>query len=57
MKITKIHYHVFESSHNSQNKNNHFNGFCDEKRGGQGREGTGDNSCFIDQKLIKKESL
>lgn len=41
MKITKIHYHVFESSHNSQNKNNHFNGFCDEKRGGQGREGTG----------------
>ena len=71
-KITEIHYNVFESSHNSQNKNNLRRNctalfliwtsdslmfFCDEEGRGQGREGTGDNYCFIDQKLMKKEGL
>ncbi len=50
-KTTKIHYNVFESSHNSQQKQppeelgssvfdlnvQPLNGFCDEKRRGQGR--------------------
>lgn len=68
----KIHYSIVESSHNSQNQNNlrrilcraafyfklrPFNSFCDEERRGQGREGTGNNYCFIDRKLMKKESL